>query len=105
MVSESPSLRETSRLGPFINEDGDIWVSAKIGGIGKAYKKANEAVYEKCHFVDMETVQVSLHEYDGMGLHYEMDSTDIKECELSTSDNPCTWYERCYHFREFDEYL
>lgn len=91
----------TDRDGPFINDEGDIWVPARVGGIVVAQRIASEAAYDKCHFVNMETVEVSLHSWDE--IHEFDDNLALAECELSGPDYWCTWAERCYHFRQSDD--
>jgi len=86
------------RLGPFSNEDGDIWVPAEVGGIVAARRKANEAAMSTFAFQRMEFATMSLHEVGSP----RCDGEGGDDCEFK-DDQPCTWTGRAYHFLETGE--
>lgn len=86
-------LAATLRLGPFINEDGDIWVPVEAGGIVAARKVAGVAAMSRFAFQGMEEATMSLHE---IGSWHDEDDA----CEYG---QPCTWTGRAYHFLETGE--
>lgn len=90
-TKEPGDLDDMLRRGPFINDDGDIWVPATMG-IAQAKHIAREAVYDgRLHFEGMEDSQMSMHEWDD------------GECDGSCKFiQPCTWRGRTYHFREVE---
>ena len=84
------------RRGPFINEEGDVWVPVTVGGIGKAYKVAGE-IGDRVRFVDMQDdVSMSLHEW---AFSDPDEEEHREECEFK-DQYPCTWTGRAYHFRQ-----
>gem|GEM_PF-2323250 len=96
--AEVAATRYNPRLGPFVNDDGDIWAPAEVGGIVAARRKANEVATSTLAFQGMEEVTMSLHE-----AFWECeDGDDGEDCEFK-DDQPCTWTGRAYHFRETGE--
>lgn len=88
-------MSELDRLGPFVNEEGDIWVPATVGGIVAARRKANEAAMESFRFVGMEDAVMCLHEWGELSTADNPDH--VKDCDLP---QPCSWIGRAYHFIE-----
>jgi len=89
----------SARLGPFVNEDGDIWVPVEVGGIVAARRIAATVAWSKFAFVGMEEATMSLHEVYSRCLEDEEGSDG---CEFK-DDQPCVWTGRAYHFLETGE--
>lgn len=86
------------RRGPFINEDGDVWVPVTVGGIAEAWRTAYEYPGDKLNFVGMDDgILMSMHEFPVS--YYNEEEEHREECEFK-DQWPCTWTGRAYHFRE-----
>lgn len=98
---------DRARRGPFINEDGDVWVPVEgVGGIARAIQIAREATWGRAHFEGMEDARMTLHEAtwehtDGIDGDGDEDAA-IEACDDTTEAGPCTWTGRAYHFRDVD---
>jgi hypothetical protein len=91
-------MTKAEALGPFVNEDGDVWVPVTVGGISAARRVAGSVSYGgRMIFEGMEDgIQMTLHEWGDMGCESGSPRPDCRE------EQPCTWTGRTYHFREVE---